>query len=52
MLTDEQVFEAAKQAGAAKFYPEQQAVIEQNYVVTAGFLQRFAQKIQELNDAS
>ena len=31
----------ALEAGAAKFYPETQSVIKQNYVVSAGFLQRF-----------
>ena len=38
MTTVEQL---ALQAGAAKFYPEAQSAIEQNYVVSAKFLQRF-----------
>jgi len=46
-LTHEIITETALQAGAAKFYPEKQRVIEQNYVVSAGFLQRFAVALQE-----
>ena len=32
-------------AGAAKFYPEQQSIKEDNYLVSRHFLERFAQGI-------
>ena len=45
MTTVEQL---ALQAGAARFYPEAQNVTEQNYVVSAGFLQRFHDLVIEM----
>lgn len=41
-MNTKEIAEMAKKAGACKFYPEHQLVGEQNYVVSAGFLERFA----------
>lgn len=41
-MTPNQIIELAKQAGAAKFYPERQAVTPDAYLVGQDFLQRFA----------
>ena len=41
-MNRENVIRMAREAGAAEFYPSAQSVKEQNYVVSAGFLERFA----------
>lgn len=41
-MTPNQIIELAKQAGAARFYPERQAVTPDAYLVGQDFLQRFA----------
>ena len=43
MLTPELVHKLALEAGAARFYPEQQAVKQELYLVSQGFLERFAE---------
>lgn len=42
-MTNDQITELAKQAGAARFYPERQAVTPDAYLVGQDFLQRFAE---------
>lgn len=39
------VVKIAKECGAAEFYPETQSIKEQNYLVSANFLQKFAEKL-------
>ena len=43
MLTPELIHKLALQAGAARFYPEQQAVKQEIYLVSQGFLEKFAE---------
>lgn len=47
----EKINELALKAGAAKFYPAHQQVHEENYVVTKGFLERFAKEILNAKEA-
>jgi len=44
-MTQTDIIEMAKQAGAAKFYPEAQSVKEDNYLVGQKFLERFAKLV-------
>lgn len=43
MLTPELIHSLALEAGAARFYPEQQSVKQELYLVSQGFLERFAE---------
>ena len=43
MLTPELIHKLALQAGAARFYPEQQSVKQELYLVSQGFLEKFAE---------
>lgn len=45
-LDTNRIIELALQAGAAKFYPDRQSTNSDNYLVGAGFLQRFAALVQ------
>ena len=47
MITPEQVHTLALQAGAARFYPEQQAVKQELYLVSQGFLEKFAELVEK-----
>ena len=47
MITPEQIHTLALQAGAARFYPEQQAVKQELYLVSQGFLERFAELVEK-----
>ena len=44
-ISDQDITRIALQCGAAKFYPEQQTVKDDNFLVGKEFLQRFAQAI-------
>ena len=41
-MTRDDVIRMAHEAGAAQFYPAAQSTKDQNYLVGAGFLERFA----------
>lgn len=43
MLTPKHIHKLALQAGAARFYPEQQSVKQELYLVSQGFLEKFAE---------
>lgn len=43
--TQKTIHELALDAGAAAFYPAKQSVKEQNYLVSEGFLERFAELV-------
>ena len=43
MLTPELIHSLALEAGAARFYPDQQQVKQELYLVSQGFLERFAE---------
>lgn len=45
-MTPEQTIELAKQAGAARFYPDRQAVTPDAYLVGQDFLQRFYELVR------
>lgn len=45
-MAKNQIIELAKQAGAARFYPERQAVTPDAYLVGQDFLQRFAELVR------
>lgn len=47
MITPEQIHALAMQAGAARFYPEQQAVKQELYLVIQGFLEKFAELVEK-----
>ena len=47
MITPEQVHTLALQAGAARFYPEQQAVKQELYLVSQGFLEKFDELVEK-----
>lgn len=47
MFTPELVHKLALEAGAARFYPEQQQVKQELYLVSQGFLERFAELVQK-----
>ena len=47
MITPEQIHTLALQAGAARFYPEQQAVKQELYLVIQGFLEKFAELVEK-----
>ena len=47
MLTPELIHKLALQAGAARFYPEQQAVKQELYLVSQGFLEKFAELVEK-----
>ena len=47
MITSEQIHTLALQAGAARFYPEQQAVKQELYLVGQGFLEKFAELVEK-----
>ena len=47
MITPEQIHTLALQAGAARFYPEQQAVKQELYLVSQGFLEKFAELVEK-----
>ena len=47
MISPEQVHTLALQAGAARFYPEQQAVKQELYLVGQGFLEKFAELVEK-----
>lgn len=47
MITPEQIHALALQAGAARFYPEQQAVKQELYLVSQGFLEKFAELVEK-----
>jgi NAD dependent epimerase/dehydratase family enzyme len=47
VITPEQVHTLALQAGAARFYPEQQAVKQELYLVSQGFLEKFAELVEK-----
>ena len=47
MITADQVHTLALQAGAARFYPEQQAVKQELYLVGQGFLEKFAELVEK-----
>ena len=41
-MTHEEINAMAKEAGAAKFYPDHQKASKDTYLVTTGFVERFA----------
>ena len=45
-MTPDRITELAKQAGAARFYPDRQAVTPDSYLVGQEFLQRFAELVR------
>lgn len=47
MISPEQIHALALQAGAARFYPEQQAVKQELYLVGQGFLEKFAELVEK-----
>ena len=47
MITPEQIHTLALQAGAARFYPEQQATKQELYLVGQGFLEKFAELVEK-----
>ena len=47
MISPEQIHALAMQAGAARFYPEQQAVKQELYLVSQGFLEKFAELVEK-----
>lgn len=47
MLTPELIHNLALEAGDARFYPEQQAVKQELYLVSQGFLEKFAELVQK-----
>lgn len=47
MITPDQVHTLALQAGAARFYPEQQTVKQELYLVSQGFLEKFAELVEK-----
>ena len=47
MITPDQVHTLALQAGAARFYPEQQATKQELYLVSQGFLEKFAELVEK-----
>jgi len=46
-MKQDEIIEMARQAGAAKFYPEVQSVKEDNYLVGQKFLERFAKLVAD-----
>lgn len=47
MITPEQIHILALQAGAARFYPDQQATKQELYLVSQGFLEKFAELVEK-----
>ena len=47
MLTPELIHKLALEAGAARFYPEQQSVKQELYLVSQGFLEKFAELVEK-----
>ena len=47
MITPEQIHSLALQAGAARFYPEQQAAKQEISLVSQGFLEKFAELVEK-----
>lgn len=46
-MTQDEIIEMAKAAGAANFYPKKQTVKADNYLVGQEFLERFAKLVEE-----
>ena len=47
MLTPELIHKLALEAGAARFYPEQQSVKQELYLVSQGFLEKFTELVEK-----
>ena len=47
MLTPELIHSLALEAGAARFYPEQQSVKQELYLVSQGFLEKFTELVEK-----
>lgn len=46
-MTSEKVKQLALKAGAARFYPDKQKTVDDCYIVSRGFLERFAEEIRQ-----